>query len=339
MKKATIILVLMLMLVQCVGCGSGKANTDISAEEDQAAAATSGPETEIESESLTEEGAATSGPETEIESEPLTEEGAATSGSETETESEPLTEEGASEAESIPTEQEPEYVTLSYDGNSASVTVDSVFLDDDGKVSVVLKGTGYSFNGILPIRNGQLVVAFGVDALVGETRYSWHTASFENDTITYNTDATELPEQIVLYSNDNKDEEFTFEAGPFITNKAQTGEPETEDGSEITELAGQWTGVGQPVGGGEQIFLEIDLQEDGTGTYLFRQGDYSETYPVFVNDDDGEFSVDIPADNTLQITDCGGTYEYDGDVLTLHIVTEFASGRRFAYDVDCERAQ
>ena len=81
-----------------------------------------------------------------------------------------------------------------------------------------------------------------------------------------------------------------------------------------------------------------DLSEDGTGTYWFRQGDYSESYPVSVNEGDGTFSADIPADNYLRIVSCKGTYEYDGSALKLHIITEFASGGRFEYDVACERA-
>ena len=114
-----------------------------------------------------------------------------------------------------------------------------------------------------------------------------------------------------------------------------------EDGDDsnsvLASLAGRWSGTGKPVGGGEEIYLKIDLQEDGTGTYRFRQGDYSESYPLVVNGEDGSFSADIPEDNTLQITGCGGTYEFDGTVLSLHIVTEFASGRSFEYEVDCER--
>ena len=233
--------------------------------------------------------------------------------------------------------KEPEYVTLSYEGNTASVTVDSVFLDDDGKLSVALKGVGYSFNGILPFRNGSIVVPFGADIRIGETKYSWDTASFGSGTITYLFDAADLPEQIILYSSDNKDEQFTFDAAPFISDAPPVKESGDDSSSVLAGLAGRWLGTGRPVGGGEEISLRIDLQENGTGTYRFRQGDYTESYPVSVNDEAGSFSAEIPADNTLQITGCGGTYEYDGDVLSLHIVTEFASGRSFEYDVDCER--
>ena len=47
--------------------------------------------------------------------------------------------------------------------------------------------------------------------------------------------------------------------------------------------------------------------------------------------------VDIPADNTLSITESGGTYTFEGGILTLHITTEFASGREFEYIVSCEK--
>lgn len=243
--------------------------------------------------------------------------------------------ENLSAEESAPAE--PEYVTLSYEGNTASVTVDSVFLEEDGRLAVMLKGTGYSFNGILPFRNGKLVVPFSADIRIGENMYSWDTANFDSGTITYLFDVAEMPEQIILYSSDNEDVQFVFDALPFISDAPPVKESEDESDSVLSDLAGRWSGTGQPVGGGEEIFLRIDLQEDGTGTYQFRQGGYTESYPVSVNDEAGSFSAEIPADNTLQITGCGGTYEFDGDVLSLHIITEFASGRSFEYDVDCER--
>lgn len=307
MKKTAIILAFFLLLSLFTGCGAERAKVDISDGGDLTATETLGKEAETTPE--------------------------------IETETEPTTEEDVSGAENTPTETEPEaeYVTLSYDGNTASVTVDSVCLAEDGKLAVALTGTGYTFNGILPIRNGKLVVPFGVDVEIGGTRYSWNTANFDGNIVTYFTDATELPDQIILYSNDNKDKEFTFDAAPFITGTPSVKEDGDDSNSIMASLAGRWSGTGKPVGGGEEISLRIDLQEDGTGTYQFRQGGYTESYPVSVNDEAGSFSAEIPADNTLQITGCGGTYELDGDVLLLHIVTEFASGRSFEYDVDCER--
>ena len=49
--------------------------------------------------------------------------------------------------------------------------------------------------------------------------------------------------------------------------------------------------------------------------------------------------MDIPADNTLHITDCSGTYELDGEVLSLHIITKFASGGNFEYYIACRRSE
>ncbi len=245
------------------------------------------------------------------------------------------------EAEVLPEEEsapaEAETVSLSFEGNRASVTVDSVYVGDDGKLNVVLSGVGYSFNGILPFRNGRLVVPFNVDVRIGEKTYSWNTVNFGDGTNTYLFDVGKLPEQIILYSSDNEDEQFVLDAAPYITDTPPAEESGDDSDSLLSALAGRWSGTGQPQGGGDEIFLKIRLQEDGTGTYRFRQGDYTESYPISVNDEDGSFSAEIPPDNTLQITGCGGTYEFDGDVLSLHIITEFASGRTFEYNVDCER--
>jgi len=232
---------------------------------------------------------------------------------------------------------EPEYVTLSYEGNTASVTVDSVYFDVEGKLTVMLKGTGYTFNGILPFRNGSVVIPFSADVQIGQTTYSRKTVTMGGGTVSFSYDVSELPEKIILYSNSDKDEKFTFDASPFITDGPPADEQPEDDDSALAGLAGRWEGVGRPVSGGEEIYLKINLSEDGTGTYRFRQGDYSESYPVFVNNEAGSLSAEIPEDNVLQITGCGGTYEFEGTVLSLHIVTEFASGRSFAYDVDCER--
>ncbi len=105
----------------------------------------------------------------------------------------------------------------------------------------------------------------------------------------------------------------------------------------FNELAGSWSGTGKPVGGGTDIALTVDINPDGTGVYTFVQGAYEESYSFTLVDSGNTFSVSIPSNNQLGINSCGGTYKYDGSILTLHIKTTFANGGAYEYDADLSR--
>ncbi len=303
MKRTIVILILVAALCLGAGCGTRKADVDMS-----------------------DGGAA-------LDPSPAAAKTEAAGNADTEPEPSP---EPAPEEEQAPPAQEP--VTLRYEGESAAACVDSIYFDQDGRLAVVVAGQGYAFNKVLPIRNGKIVVPFYADIRTGGQTHSWDTASFGDGAITYLFNVKQLPEEVILYSADNRDEQFVFDAAPYIRAEAPAPEQQKEDGAGLAELAGHWTGTGRPVGGGTEIYLEIDLKADGSGTYHFKQGDYSESYPISVNEGDGSFTADIPSDNYLGIASCKGTYVFDGSVLKLHIITEFASGGRFEYNVDCERA-
>ena len=105
----------------------------------------------------------------------------------------------------------------------------------------------------------------------------------------------------------------------------------------LQELAGTWEGTGEPVGGGTPIELTVILNPDGTGSYTFEQGGYVESYPITVGHADGTFEADIPKDNLLGITSCGGTYELKDETLCLAIETGFSTGRVYRYTAECAR--
>ena len=128
---------------------------------------------------------------------------------------------------------EPEYVTLRYGDETASVTVESVSIGDDGKLTVTLAGTGYGFNGVLPMRNGSMVIPFSADVTVnGETR-SWSSASVSGGTVTFVYDVSALPQEVVVYSADRADETYTFDAVSFRVTEA--AEPAAEDPDALPE--------------------------------------------------------------------------------------------------------
>ena len=103
-------------------------------------------------------------------------------------------------------------------------------------------------------------------------------------------------------------------------------------------LAGEWRGTGTPKNGGPSIDLSARINADGSGEYTFIQDDYTESYPFTISSDESAFSVDIPADNTLGISACGGTWTLEAGVLKLDITTTFASGGSFSYTAECEKA-
>ena len=103
-------------------------------------------------------------------------------------------------------------------------------------------------------------------------------------------------------------------------------------------LVGEWRGTGMPKGGGPAIDLTATINTDGTGEYTFDQSGYHESYPFTISSDDSAFSVDIPADNTLGISACGGTWALEDGILKLDITTTFASGGSYSYTAECEKA-
>ena len=112
-------------------------------------------------------------------------------------------------------EQDSEKVTLQYEGDSATMSVKSMVIGDDGHLEVTLEGTGYGFNGVVPIVGGQIVIPFNADVIVNGTTFLWEGASIGDGELVFSYAATDLPEQIILYSSDeNNGEKFTIDAPP-----------------------------------------------------------------------------------------------------------------------------
>ncbi len=101
----------------------------------------------------------------------------------------------------------------------------------------------------------------------------------------------------------------------------------------LKDFVGEWEGQH------DDIHLTFTVNEDGSGQYIFEQSGYRESYPVRLSADNNTFTVDIPADNALSITSCGGFWEYRDEVLTLLVVTTFKSGKQFTYIIPCRRVE
>ncbi len=103
-------------------------------------------------------------------------------------------------------------------------------------------------------------------------------------------------------------------------------------------LVGDWHGTGTPKNGGPAIDLSAHIEADGSGEYTFIQDDYTESYPFTISGTDSAFVVDIPADNTLGIARCEGTWALEDNLLKLDITTSFMSGGSYSYTAECEKA-
>ena len=127
----------------------------------------------------------------------------------------------------------------------------------------------------------------------------------------------------------------------------KTGDPEgaaseeqAEEAAGIPEgLAGEWHGTGTPKNGGPSIDLTVRIEADGTGDYTFVQAGYTESYPFTILPGENTFSVQIPEDNYLKISECGGSWAIEDGILKLDILTEFAGGGSYSYTAECEKAE
>lgn len=102
------------------------------------------------------------------------------------------------------------------------------------------------------------------------------------------------------------------------------------------EMAGTWHGTGIPKNGGTEIDLTATIRDDGTGEYVFRQGGYTESYPITLSATDRTFTVDISVSGTMSKAE--GTWSLENGVLKIDITTTFVNGRTYSYTAECTAA-
>ena len=210
---------------------------------------------------------------------------------------------------------------VAMNGNQYHILLESVEIKD-GKLYVAMGGMAQTMAfgsegiqlaaDIVPVYGEEWLHATDKDILFGAD-------------VTYRFDRDTLPDAILMISTQDPENPITL------------WENSEEEPSIPDELVGQWRGTGAPTGGGSAIDLTATINADGNGEYTFEQSGYRESYPFTISNDDSAFSVDIPANNTLGISVCGGSWALEGGVLKLDITTTFASGRRFSYTAECER--
>ena len=212
------------------------------------------------------------------------------------------------------------------EGETYHLTLESVDIVD-GKLTVAIRGFGDTLRWGA---NGPMVAALP-EAHYGDEIVTVSTVNMNvGAAFTFVFERDDLPDEIWMNSYDEGVE-------PALIWRAGDAEaPEETAAAPIPEaLVGQWRGTGTPKNGGPAIDLSATINADGTGEYTFIQDDYTESYPFTISSDDSAFSVEIPADNTLGISACGGTWALEGGVLKLDITTTFANGGSYSYTAEC----
>ena len=221
----------------------------------------------------------------------------------------------------VPAMAELSSADVAMNGNQYHISLESVEIKD-GKLYVALNGMAQT----MAFGPEGIQLAAEIVPVYGEERLhaSDKDILFGAD-VTYRFDRDTLPDFILMIPTQDAENPITLWENP------------DEDPAIPDELVGQWRGTGMPKGGGPAIDLTARIDADGTGEYTFDQSDYHESYPFTISSDDSTFSVDIPADNALGISACGGSWALEGGVLKLDITTTFASGGSYSYTAECEK--
>lgn len=210
---------------------------------------------------------------------------------------------------------------VAMNGNLYHILLESVEIRD-GKLYIATSGMAqtmaFGANGvqlaadIVPVYGEERLYASEKDVLFGAD-------------VTYRFDRDTLPDSILMIPTQDPENPVTLWENP------------DEESAIPDELVGQWTGVGTPKNGGTPIDLSIIVNADGSGEYTFDQGDYHESYPFTISNDDSRFSVDIPA--TSMLGSVGGTWALEDGKLLLDITSEFTGGGSYSYTAECYKAE
>lgn len=139
-------------------------------------------------------------------------------------------------------------------------------------------------------------------------------------------------ENVIVYAPEGSfAEKYLLENGAVMIGKTSE---QTSDAAVSQDMTGTWIGRNEALG----ITLTIQLREDGTGSFRFEQHGFVDAQDViYTFDDNGKWSASVP-DQTGTITAAsGGSYDFDGRILHIEVITELTSGGTYMYEVDCTR--
>lgn len=111
---------------------------------------------------------------------------------------------------------EGDYVTLTYEDESARVTITDIGFNADGEVTVTMEGEG--IGGSIRIRNNKTVIPYQANVVSGGETYVWKGVTINATSYVFRYELKEKPEQVVVYGADNEKESRTFDvaSGRFL---------------------------------------------------------------------------------------------------------------------------
>ena len=295
MKKIIIACLLILVLAVCAGCEE-RVTVDISDGGGTQTAETSSAKDEQSEKETSEEATSEENKETSEESEEAS-------------------------AESSAEESEPEEVhesfSLSYKGNDASMYVDSYYFDaeDDGNLRVVLVGTGYVFNGVIPFENNSLVVPFYAEVVIGGETYSWISVTFGGGELSFLFETKSAPEQVNVFSIEDKDNKVVVDGStvPFkepVKEEEESSEEEEQPAEDqaAEELPAGWTKTEETSEEGSdvdwvetKIYDEKGRQRQYSDVKQSKEFEFSVAFHTYYTYTDGSSEVEVTQE----------FYEYD----------------------------
>ena len=107
-------------------------------------------------------------------------------------------------------------MTLTYEDESARVTITDIGFNADGEVTVTMEGEG--IGGSIRIRNNKTVIPYQANVVSGGEAYVWKGVTINATSYVFRYELKEKPEQVVVYGAGNEKESRTFDvaSGRFL---------------------------------------------------------------------------------------------------------------------------
>ncbi len=100
-------------------------------------------------------------------------------------------------------------VTLKFEDRTAHVNVGAINFDAAGKLMVTIEGAG--MGGILPMRDGKIVVPFIADIVVDGKMMGWEKVDMSRDKFVFHYNTNKKPEKVILFSRDHGDLKYAYD--------------------------------------------------------------------------------------------------------------------------------
>jgi hypothetical protein len=113
--------------------------------------------------------------------------------------------------QSVSTEKSDTTAEVKFEDETYTVHIGEIAKNDEGNITVKLLGE--RINGIIPMRNGNLILPIGMEILAGGKTIGYKGASVNEKFYLYKFETSVMPERITVYGNDGTNKSrVTFDA-------------------------------------------------------------------------------------------------------------------------------